>query len=176
MTLSHADLLAAHQHARHAAVAQPARFMVFTPEQAADVAAMAAEIIPTDATPGATEAHVVYFIDRVLATFGKQYVPGYVEGLALLQSKTHELFPAAPRFASLAPADRRQVLTTIEKTEFFENVRGDTIAGFFSDPKYGGNANEVGWTLIGFTPNFAYQPPFGAYDAEAAGTPGAESK
>ena len=41
-------------------------------------------------------------------------------------------------------------------------------AGFLSDPKYGGNDGQVGWRHIGFTPAFAYQPPFGDYDAEVA--------
>jgi gluconate 2-dehydrogenase gamma chain len=168
-TLSQADLLAAHQHAQHAAAAEPARFVVFTPEQAAEVAAMAAEIIPTDTTPGATEAHVVYFIDRGLSTFHKKAVPMYVDGLKTLQQKTHELFPEAERFSALEPADRLKVLTAIEKTEFFEDVRDGTIAGFLSDPKYGGNRNQVGWKHIGFAPDFAYQPPFGDYDAELMG-------
>lgn len=163
-TLSQADLLAIHEHARQAAASHPHGFVVFKPEQAADVAAMAAEIIPTDATPGATEAHVVYFIDHVLSTFGKPFVPAYLDGLTQLQSKTRELFPTATRFATLAAAERHQVLLAIEKTDFFERVRQDTIAGFLSDPKYGGNASEVGWKHIGFTPAFAYQPPFGAYD------------
>jgi gluconate 2-dehydrogenase gamma chain len=166
-TLSQADLLAIHEHARQAAVTHPGRFVVFTAEQASDVQAIAAEIIPTDSTPGATEAHVVYFIDRALSTFAKSLLPMYVDGLKMLQAKTQELFPAATRFSTLESADRQKVLLAIEKTEFFENVREDTIAGFLSDPKYGGNANQIGWKHIGFIPAFAYQPPFGAYDAEA---------
>jgi gluconate 2-dehydrogenase gamma chain len=169
-TISQADLLAIHQHAHQAVAAQPGRFLVFTPEQAAEVAAIAAEIIPTDTTPGATEAQVVYFIDRGLSTFHSKAVPMYVDGLKTVLQKTQELFPQATRFSALERADRLKVLTAIEKTEFFEDVRGGTIAGFLSDPKYGGNANGIGWKHIGFTPSFAYQPPFGDYDAEMTGT------
>ena len=43
-----------------------------------------------------------------------------------------------------------------------------TIAGFLSDPQYHGNFGGVGWKHIGFTPSFAWQPPFGDYDADAA--------
>ena len=41
--------------------APPCRF--FTPQQAADFDAFAAQIIPTDDTPGAREANVVHFTD-----------------------------------------------------------------------------------------------------------------
>jgi hypothetical protein len=33
---------------------------------------------------------------------------------------------------------------------FFNLVRAHTIQGTFSDPYYGGNANFVGWNLIGY--------------------------
>jgi hypothetical protein len=33
---------------------------------------------------------------------------------------------------------------------FFNLVRTHTIQGMFSDPYYGGNANFVGWDLIGY--------------------------
>ena len=52
-----------------ARAATPQTFTFFTAAQAADVEAMAAQIIPTDSTPGAREAHVIVFIDRILSTF-----------------------------------------------------------------------------------------------------------
>ena len=33
---------------------------------------------------------------------------------------------------------------------FFSMVRGHTLQGTFCDPIYGGNANMVGWDLIGY--------------------------
>jgi hypothetical protein len=33
---------------------------------------------------------------------------------------------------------------------FFELVRAHTIQGTFCDPYYGGNANFVGWDLVGY--------------------------
>ena len=49
-------------------------FTIFVPFQAAIVQAAAARIIPSDATgPGATEAGVVYFIDRQIAKEGMGY-------------------------------------------------------------------------------------------------------
>ena len=55
-------------------------FEVFTPEQAKEVEAIAARIIPTDELPGATEAGVVYFIDRALKTFASDNLPLYHNG------------------------------------------------------------------------------------------------
>jgi gluconate 2-dehydrogenase gamma chain len=37
---------------------------------------------------------------------------------------------------------------------FFNMVRTHTLQGTFGDPYYGGNANFVGWDLIGY-PGFA---------------------
>ena len=65
------QMLAAATHARQAAAQSPGayKFEFFTPEQAVEVEAIAARIIPTDDTPGAREAGVIYFIDRALVTF-----------------------------------------------------------------------------------------------------------
>jgi hypothetical protein len=74
---------------------------VFTEAQAAEIEAMTAQIIPTDDTPGAREAHCVYFIDRALTTFAKNSQPAYIQGLQDLQAKTQQLFPDASRFSAL---------------------------------------------------------------------------
>src|SRR6185295_5187517 len=65
-----AEIAQASQEA-HAASRLPgeARLSFLTAAEAADVEAVAAQIIPTDDTPGARDAGVVYFIDRALATF-----------------------------------------------------------------------------------------------------------
>jgi len=63
-------LLSASKHAHNAAVAaKPPKLEFFTPEQATEIDAISARIIPTDELPGAREAGVLYFIDRGLATF-----------------------------------------------------------------------------------------------------------
>src|SRR6516164_11532532 len=76
------SLVAAAQHAHQAVQSkQPVKFEVFTSEQAREVEAIAARIIPTDELPGATEAGVVYFIDRALKTFASDNLPRYQTGL-----------------------------------------------------------------------------------------------
>ena len=58
----------AHAHAASHAAGE-ARLSFLSAAEAADVEAVAAQIIPTDDTPGAREAGVVYFIDRALGSF-----------------------------------------------------------------------------------------------------------
>src|SRR3979490_2426646 len=68
--------------------AEPARgdFEFLNPADAADVEAISAQIVPSGATPGAREAHAVYFIDRALATFFAAWSQDFRAGLAEFQS------------------------------------------------------------------------------------------
>lgn len=125
---------------------------------------MAAQIIPTDNSPGAREAGVIHFIDRALTTFDRDQQAPYVQGLKDLAARTRALFPQAGKFSELPAAEQVQVLTAMEKTPFFDRVRLHTIMGFLANPEYGGNHDKMGWKLIGFTDEYAYQPPFGFYD------------
>jgi gluconate 2-dehydrogenase gamma chain len=161
-------ILEAQEHAKRAASSgHTGRFEFFTPEQAAEVESVAAQIIPTDDTPGAREAGAVYFIDRALTTFDRDRQQVYTHGLEDLQAKARELFPRATKFSGLSAGQQIQVLKAIEKTPFFAQIRTHTITGFLANPEYGGNRDEIGWKLIGFEGKFHYQPPFGYYDAEA---------
>jgi gluconate 2-dehydrogenase gamma chain len=159
-------IAAAQEYAQHVAQSGQPAFQFFDPDQAAEVEAMAAQIIPADDTPGAREARVIYFIDRALTTFERDKQAIYTHGLPELQAKTRELFPGALKFSELSSAQQVQLLTAIEKSEFFETVRVHTIVGFFASPEYGGNRDQIGWKLIGFEDAGAYQPPFGYYDRE----------
>ena len=163
-------ILAAQAHAERAAASgQPAPFQFFSADDAAEIEAVSAQIIPSDDAPGAREARVVYFIDHVLTTFDRDKQPAYTQGLKDLQHKTHELFPGANRFSSLSSAQQIQLLTAIEKTPFFELVRVHTIMGYLSLPEYGGNHDQAGWKLIGFEDQMTFEPPFGYYDSEYKG-------
>ena len=159
-------ILDAKAHAQQATEpGRPVRLAFFTHEQAADMDAMASQIIPTDSTPGAHEAGCVHFIDRALTTFLRDSQPIYTQGLKDLQAKTKELFPGTSKFSALTSAQQIQLLTAIENTAFFTTVRTHTIIGMFASPAHGGNCNKVGWELIGFEDTLKFKPPFGYYDA-----------
>jgi gluconate 2-dehydrogenase gamma chain len=148
---------------------QAQKLAFFTPDQAAEVDAICAQIIPTDSTPGAREARCVNFIDRFLVTYGKDRQALYARGLQDLEAQVVVLVPGATRFSKLTSDQQIKVLTAIEKTPFFSQIRTDTITGMFADPKHGGNYNQVGWKLIGYNVSttfpYANKPPFGSYDA-----------
>lgn len=158
------------QHAAHGdrpGDRRAADVSVLTKEQAAALDAMTARILPaTDGRPGAHEAGVVYFIDRSLATFNAAQKARYADGVRELDRRAAEKSTPAGGFATLTPAQQDAVLHDIEETPFFQAVRFDTLVGTFALPTWGGNRNYVGWQLLGFEHQPAFQPPFGFYDAD----------
>jgi gluconate 2-dehydrogenase subunit 3-like protein len=178
-------LVSAATHAHDAAKSiPPPRFEFFTAEEAAEIEAVTARIIPTDETPGAREAGIVYFIDRGLATFGVDDQKTYREGLPELQARVSEMFLSASKFSGLATERQDEVLHSFdEKTDapgrafrarpgaqnFFETLRQHTITGFLIDPDYGGNHDGVGWKVIGREREHMFTAPFGYYDKDYPG-------
>jgi gluconate 2-dehydrogenase gamma chain len=162
----HANL-AAQDYLHHATQAgQVPKLTFFTEAQAAEIEAMTAQIIPTDETPGAREAHCVYFIDRALSTFARASQPAYTQGLQDLQVKVRQLYPNAAHFSALTAEQQIETLTGIEKTPFFNMVRTHTVIGFLARPVHGGNYDKIGWKLIGYDDSLNHKPPFGYYDSQ----------
>ena len=122
---------------------------VLTAAEAATLAAICGRIIPTDASgPGAAEARASVYIDRALGGWLAPSREDYTAGLAAVDRAAR--VRSGTRFADLAPVEQDAVLTSLEQTPFFGLVRAHTIQGTFCDPGYGGNANFVGWDLIGY--------------------------
>lgn len=116
---------------------------------AATLAAVCARLIPTDDSgPGAAEAGAALYIDRALGGWLASSRDAYVAGLAAIDEAAQA--QRGTRFVDLAAAEQEGVLATIEQTPFFALVRTHTIQGTFCDPAYSGNANFVGWDLIGY--------------------------
>ncbi len=159
-------ILEARAFAAQAAAGQPVTLSFFTKEEEAEIDAVASQIIPSDGTPGAHEAHCVYFIDRGLTTFLRGSQETYRQGLGELAAKTKELFPDAASFSGLQSGEQIQVLKAMEKGRFFREVRTHTVMGMFAAPDHGGNCNQDGWKLISFDPALNFKPPFGYYDAK----------
>ena len=174
----------------HAAVASQdsAKFDFFTPEEAAEIEAMASRIIPSDETPGAKEAGVVYFIDRALATFASDAQKTYREGLPEIQMLVSERFPGVKNFSAATAEQQDAILEELGKADpgtngrrrgrggsnsqtLFETLRFHTIAGFLVDPDSDrrGNRNGVGWKVIGRDPEHVFQPPFSLIDKNYPG-------
>ena len=135
-----------------------------TAAEVADIEAVAAQIIPTDDSPGAREAGVVYFIDRALATFLSQLASDYRAQLADFRSGYRQRYPTADSFGSLTSQQQIEHLKRTDQTPFFATTHLLTMLGMFAMPTYGGNRNNTGWKLIGFEDAHVFYPPFGYYD------------
>ena len=154
-------------HAAHQVTQAQPTLSVLTREQAAEIEAFASRIIPTDDTPGAREAGVVYFIDRSLTTFAKDQLPAITAGLTKLSKDVGAKFRGQTRLSALTPAQQDEVLRSIEQTPFFGLMRFATLAGMFSLPTHGGNKDFVGWKLVGQQQGMEFKAPFGWYDQPA---------
>ena len=143
----------------HTRVAEAGPFETLTAAESNTLEAIVARLIPTDEIgPGATEAHAAHYIDRALAGALASSRDAYSAGLAAVDiyAKASKGVP----FAQLSAKDQDAVLSDMEKniatgftpnaSTFFNLVRTHTIEGTFCDPSYGGNANFVGWDVIGY--------------------------
>lgn len=175
-------LHAAHKEADRAASAGE-KFAFFTPEEGADVKAFAAQIFPTDDSPGADEANVVHFIDHVLDKYEVENREDFRECIQHLNNHSATVFPGTTHFSALGHEQQQKVLEKFQTfaskrrsdlmgdffggiANPFETLRTYVIAGFLCDPDNGGNKDMIGWQLIGYDGMAMHEPPFGFYDAE----------
>jgi gluconate 2-dehydrogenase gamma chain len=130
-----------------------------TAAEAETLEAITARLIPTDANgPGALEAQAARYIDRALGGALASSHDAYRSGLAAIDSYAR-MSKGSP-FAKLSAADQDAILRDMEAnvpsgfvpdaSTFFNLVRAHTIQGTFCDPYYGGNADFVGWDLLGY--------------------------
>jgi len=147
-----------HTHATDKTTQREA-FETLTALQADTLEAVVERLIPSDEHgPGARQARAAHYIDRALAGPLARLKSRYVSGLGALNA--HAESAKGALFAKLPPADQDEILTEMEKGKlsgftpnaaaFFNMVHQHTLEGMFSDPYYGGNANYVGWDLIGY--------------------------
>ena len=167
LVLSLPAILAACDRAQEARTSN-AELRALTAAEFAALDAITARLVPTDETPGAREAGVVYFIDTVLADDRERELQAMRAGLSELQDSVASSYGGST-FQALSESDQDAVLREIENSDFFGLVHYLTIAGLFALPEYGGNGPQVGYQIIGFDNRHAWAPPFGAYDAEVNG-------
>jgi gluconate 2-dehydrogenase gamma chain len=162
-------LARSYEAARRAANGGPPELEFLTPEQAADVDAIAAQIVPSDDLPGAREAHAVAFIDHGLATWAQDRREVFTRGLDELNAEVERRWPGTGRFGNLAAERQTELVRERFDGPFLQEMWFAVLAGTFGHPNWRGNHEGAGWRILGFEPRYAWQPPFGEYDAEAAG-------
>ena len=145
--------------------AAPARepLETLTAQEADLLDLIVARLIPTDALgPGAREAKAVRYIDRALGGALASSRDAYRSGLAAFDRYCR--MSRGKPFAELTPIEQDSVLIDVEtgaatgsgagfagsSAQFFALMLNHTRQGTFGDPYYGGNANFVGWDLLGY--------------------------
>jgi gluconate 2-dehydrogenase gamma chain len=121
--------------------------------------ALAQMIVPTDELgPGAREARVAEFIDQALMASSPDDRSAFMAGLEATDNYASREYGAG--FTLLGTVHRAAVLSDVDQgkadgfgsnsSAFFALLRSYVIEGMFSDPAFGGNADYVGWKLIGY--------------------------
>ncbi len=149
--------------------APPTALTTLSAAQAAEVEAIANQIVPGGATPGARDAHVIFFIDNALGSFFAAQAPSFREGLAEFERAYAARYGADKPFSAAPEAQQIAWLHEVDHTPFFMAVRRLTVLGLIALPKYGGNYDGLGSKLIGVVDQHVWAPPFGYYDQDYAG-------
>jgi gluconate 2-dehydrogenase gamma chain len=154
--------------------------LTFTRAEYAVVAAACERILPRDEEPGAQDADVPVYIDRILQTPELARMrQDFVQGVAALERRSQRMFQAG--FAQVPPERQDELLTLFKdspagsgEAHFFELLMVLTLEGFLGDPSYGGNKGQVGWKLVGFDTvgTVASAPPEGHDGAKCLHTCG----
>ena len=116
-------------------------------------------LIPPDDFPGAYDAGVCDYIERIFQTDLATQSEFFLAGIDSIDAEGLERFNNS--FANLTPDQKLSTLTAIEagdvKTSwsispslFFEMLVNTTAEGYYSDPQQGGNRNHISWVMTGF--------------------------
>jgi gluconate 2-dehydrogenase gamma chain len=168
-------------NAQEGKVKVPLRF--FTEQEAKVIVAACERIFPANESgPGATQANVVVYIDRQLAgPYGidayrytqEPFVESVPEHGYQGKENPQQVYRAGiPKLgADFVESDGTQQderLRAIEKSNFFQLLRQHTIEGMFCDPMHGGNADLIGWQMLGYPgPQMSYRAQIGQYNGVA---------
>ena len=119
-------------------------------------------LIPPDDFPGAYEAGVCDYIERLFRTDLAAQTDFFRAGIEGIEAEARVRFNA--RFADLTPDQQISTLAAVESgdvqatwsispAQFFEMLVNTTAEGYYSDPQQGGNRGSVSWVMTGFEPS-----------------------
>jgi gluconate 2-dehydrogenase gamma chain len=138
------------------------KYRSLTDAEATTVIALCEQIIPADEFPGATDAGVIFFIDRQLGERGfyPSELPYYQKGVSALNAASKKLHGA--RFEKLDSNTQHNLLEKVEagkvddrdwkpsdQKDFFRMILAHTMQGFYGSPRHGGNRNYMSYTMMG---------------------------
>lgn len=138
------------------AAAMTSSHRTFTNAEWVTLNAVVDRVLPKDADPGALDANVPEYIDRILQTPQlEQMRANFVPGLAAIERRAQRMFKVG--FAQATPPQQDELITLFKNSpeksgeaRWYEILIVLVLEGFLGDPSYGGNQGEVGWKLVGF--------------------------
>ncbi|MBX5483323.1 MAG: gluconate 2-dehydrogenase subunit 3 family protein [Myxococcaceae bacterium] len=128
----------------------------FTNPEFAIVSALAERILPRDEDPGAIDANVPEYIDRMLQSPDlHQMKEDFLGGIEAIDRRARARFGKG--FTDASAAEQDELIAAFKdappdsgEAKFYELLLTLTLEGFLGDPSYGGNKDYVGWALVGF--------------------------
>lgn len=147
----------------------PSPYLFFSASEASLLTAVCEQIIPRDDTPGATDAGVIFYIDRQLFGAHSRHQRTYRRGLESFRNTCLQVCQAP--FEKLPFDQQTDVLRLIEsgkapkdlwgsqsQQSFFDLVIDHARQGFYGSPRHGGNRNYVSYQMLGLAyPNLIGQ-------------------
>lgn len=129
----------------------------FTAPEWATLTAAVDRMLPRDQDPGGLDVGVPEYIDHMLQTEAMQTMKAsFVPGLAALDRRAQRMFQKP--FAQVTPAQQDELITLFKnapeksgEARWYEMFVVLCLEGFLGDPSYGGNKDEAGWKLVGFS-------------------------
>lgn len=133
----------------------------FTPEEAVCMAAISEQIIPLDENgPGASQAGVIYYIDKQLDEVFTWDRDDYRSGLAAIQHSAKQLYDK--KFEELEFDIQTDFLRKMESGELpstlwegmldqrtlFRKMIQHSMQGFYGSPRHGGNKNYMSFRMM----------------------------
>jgi gluconate 2-dehydrogenase gamma chain len=149
----------------------PPLYRFFTEAEAQLLIPICEQIIPRDDTAGATDAGVIFYIDRQLCGPLARHQQSYRRGLECFRKTCVQVCRVA--FEQLPFAQQTEVLRLIEsgngpkelwgdpsQQTFFNLALDHTRQGFYGSPRHGGNRNYASYRMLGLAyPNLIGQNP-----------------
>ena len=134
-------------------------YRFFTSEEALCIIAICEQIIPKDGSPGATDAGVIYYIDRQLSSVFYYDQEIYRNGIRLLQEYSVKKYKNP--IQKLAQEEQVEVLKALESnsltnnewpkgnsSDFFNRIVNHTMQGFYGSPIHGGNKDFMSFEML----------------------------
>ncbi len=138
----------------------PAPYQFFTESEARLLIAICEQIIPRDDTPGASDAGVIYYIDRQVSGPLARCRQSYRLGLASFAQTCLDAYHTP--FEGLPFEQQTDALRLIEagkapkelwggpsQQSFFGMLIDHTRQGFYGSPRHGGNRNYTSYQMLG---------------------------